>query len=1104
MAFQNSVLVPHRAAKKQRLSLHPGWLAQRYNAFFLLLGLLLLPGPAIAAASQLQPLNLRCEYLVDPPGIDTVNPRLSWNSTARKETLRSQSQTAYQILVASAAGKLKSNQGDLWDTGKVTNSQSLHVKYEGQPLMTAQQCFWKLRIWDQDGNPSSWSETARWSMGLLGRSDWRGSWIGLDEKPSTNNPIAPANWIWYPEGEPEKSAPVGIRYFRRALDLPSRTVKKATLFFTSDNTGDFFINGEKVGTAADFHSASEFDVTKLLRPGQNLLASSVENVGNDPNPAGLIALLQVEFEGGEPLVVLTDSSWVSAREAEPNWRTATGGGGWTAAKLLGKAGMAPWGQVAGPQDRTLAARYLRREFSLEKRVERATAFVSGLGLSELYLNGKRVGDQALSPGLTDYTKRVYYVTHDVTELLKRGRNAVGVILGNGRFYGPRPEPGTVSYGYPKLLFQLRIEYTDGLTENVVSDSGWNLSTEGPIRANNEYDGEDYDATREFPGWTTAGFDDSKWQRAQMVQAPGGAPEAQMIHPIRVTETLKPKSVTESRPGVFIFDMGQNMVGWCRLKVSGPRGATVTLRHAEVLKPDGTLYLDNIRSAKVTDRYTLKGQGNEVYEPRFTYHGFRYVEVTGYPGKPGLNAIEGRVVNDDVPPAGEFSCSNPLLNRIYSNVRWGVRGNYRSMPTDCPQRDERQGWLGDRSAESLGETYLFDIAALYSKWLRDMEDAQKPTGSVPDVCPAYWPIYSDNVTWPSSTVIIPNSLRQQYGDDAIVETHYRSAKKWINYMSSFVTNGIISRDSYGDWCVPPEEQTLIHSKDPKRQTDRALLATAYFYYDLKLMERYASQLGKNAEARAFADQAARLKQAFNQRFLKPDGRQYDNGSQTSCVLPLAFGLVPEQNRGDIFAHLVEKITKETDNHIGTGLIGGQWLMRVLSDNGRADLAYAIATQKTYPSWGYMVEKGATTIWELWNGDTADPAMNSGNHVMLVGDLVIWLNEYVAGIRPDPEQPGFKHIIMRPEMPGDLRFAKATYRSPYGLIASEWRKENGALNWDIVVPVNTTATVYVPAPGGARVTESGKPAEQSPGIKFLKSENDRAVYLAGSGHYRFVVK
>ncbi len=1059
-------------------------------------------------ASALTVGQLRCEYLENPLGIDASQPRLSWVLSADKSSARDQHQSAYQILVARNRNELAANQGDLWDSGKVESDQSIQVRYAGRPLASEQECFWKVRVWDERGQASAWSKPARWTMGLLKPSDWHAKWIGLDEPAAgkaAKKVLGDAQWIWFPESQPQKTAPGATRCFRRAITIPANAaVKRATVFFTADDSGEFFVNGQKAESAANFHSATEADVTRLLRAGTNVLAASVKNGGTDPNPAGFIALLRVEFAQGAPLVVVTDSSWSAAKEPKTGWRDARfEDSGWLAAQPLGPAGMAPWGEIAGPEDRRLPARMLRRQFEVEKKVQRATAYVCGLGLCEFYLNGQKVGDHVLSPGLTDYSKRALYVTFDVTKELKKGANVAGIILGNGRFYAPRSNvpTGTTSYGYPKLLFQMQIEYEGGTSAEVVSDESWRLTAAGPIRANNEYDGEDYDARMEMPGWSAAGFDDATWQPAQGVTAPGGKLAAQMIEPIRVTETLKPMALTQPKPGMWVFDLGQNMVGWCRLKVSGPRGTEVSLRHAETLKPDGTLYMDNIRGAKVTDTYTLKGRGTEVYEPRFTYHGFRFVEVTGYPGKPGLAAIEGQVVNDDLPAAGQFVCSNPLLNRIHANIAWGVRGNYRSIPTDCPQRDERQGWLGDRCAESRGEMYMFDTAALHAKWLQDMADAQKDSGSVSDVCPAYWPIYSDNVTWPSSTVVIPATLREHFADVGVIARHYPSAKKWMDYMSGFVTNGIIARDSYGDWCVPPEDPKLIHSNDPKRKTDKALLATAYFYLDAMMMTAYATMLHKGEDMQHFSELAEKLRAAFNQKFWQADKGYYDNGSQTACVLPLAFGLVPEGEQQRVFNHLVNKIQTETKGHIGTGLIGAQWLMRVLTDGGRADLAYSIATQRTYPSWGYMVEKGATTIWELWNGDTADPAMNSGNHVMLVGDLGIWLYESLAGIKPDPERPGFKHIIMRPEPVGDLRFVRASHRSPYGLIASDWQKQDGVFRWNITVPVNTTATVYVPAKGAASVTESAKPATQAPGVKLLKTEHGQAVFWVGSGNYRF---
>ena len=1040
--------------------------------------------------------ELRCEQLVNPAGIDVSQPRLSWMLESSKQEVK---QSAYQILVASSKKNLARDNGDLWDSHKVLSDESILVPYAGQPLASRAECFWKVRIWDASGKPSAWSKPAQWTMGILSAQEWHAQWIGQDGA-ATVQTLKDTSWIWYPEGEPQITAPLETAYFRRVVTIPAgRTIKRAIFDFTGDNNCRAWMNQTELGGQDNFKEIKRTDLTTRLEPGKTyVLAIACRNEGADPNPAGVIGRLQVEFTDGDPLVIQTDDQWKVSKGLEDGWNTASfDDAKWAAAKVLGPAGMQPWGEVGLPEDRRLPARYLRKEFSADKTVARATVSFCGLGLSELYLNGKKVGDAVLSPAFAQYDKREFYVTYDVTKNLQRGANALGVILGNGRFYADRGGSyvGTVNFGWPKLLLNLRIEYADGSTQELVSDESWKLTTDGPIRANNDYDGEEYDAQKELGNWSSPGFNDSKWQPVQIVSAPGGVLSAQMQEPIRVTGTLKPVSMKEIQPGVFIYDLGQNMVGWCRLQVTGPAGTQVKLRHAETLKPDGSLYLANLRGAQVTDLYTLKGGGAETWEPRFVTHGFRYVEVTGFPGKPDLNSIAGRVVNDDLPVAGNFLCSNELINRIYTNIVWGTRGNYRSLPTDCPQRDERQGWLGDRSEECKGESYLYDIAPLYAKWRQDMADAQRANGGIPDVVPAFWTIYSDNVTWPSSAIIIPSALERQFGDNGSIGKNYDGCKLWIEHMLSFASSNIISRDSYGDWCVPPEEPSLIHSRDPARQTDQTLLATSYFYYDLCLMARYAQLLGKTEDAAHWAKLADGFKAAFNDKFLDRDRGQYSNGTQTSCVLPLAFGLVPEDMKAAIFAHLVSKIEDETHGHVGTGLIGGQFLNRVLSDNGRADLSYTIASQKDYPSWGFMVEHGATTIWELWNGNTADPAMNSGNHVMLIGDLVLWFYEDLAGIAPDDAQPGFRHIIMKPQPVGDLKFVKATHRSPYGLISSEWHRNVNDFKWQIEIPANTTATVYVPSNPGTFVKANSRQ------MRFLRDEKDSAVYEVGSGKYEF---
>ncbi len=1070
-------------------------------------------------APTARPCSLRTEYRVNPLGIDAMPPRLSW---AIDDPRRGAIQTAWQVLVASTLENLNAERGDLWDSGRVASDQSHLVAYAGRPLVSQTRCYWKVRVWDADGKPSPWSEPAVWSMGLLDRADWKGKWIGRDEPPradtGSEKEVRKAHWIWFPEGNPATAAPVGTRYFIRVVTLPSdRKVRKATCTVAADNSYALFINGAKAAAGYDFGRTNSFDVTQLLRAGENTIAVSATNAGESPNPAGLIGAILVEFEEGPPIVVATDRTWRTSDKELPDWKKpGFDPAGWIEAKELGAYGMAPWGEVklAPVADRRLPARYLRHEFQVARRVKRATAYIAGLGYYELYLNGQKVGDHVLDPGLTNYDKRVLYATYDVTDRLRPAANAVGVILGNGRYYPPRdPDPKpAMTYGYPKMLLQMCIEYEDGSTAEVVSDETWKLTTDGPIRANNDYDGEEYDARMEMDGWCQPGFDDSRWQPAQVVQAPAGALAAQMAEPIRITKTLRPVRMSKLPSGVYIYDMGQNMVGWVRLTAKGPAGTRVTLRHAEVLAKDGSLSMENLRSAKCTDTYILKGKGTEVYEPRFTYHGFRFVELAGYPGEPTLSTIEGCVVHSDAERVGGFACSNEIINRVYSNVVWGIRGNLRSIPTDCPQRDERQGWLGDIPNEAKHESFEFNVANFYAKWLQDIEEAQDAQGCVPDVAPPYWVIYSGNVTWPSAYIIIPEWFHEQYADLRPLAAHYPSMCRWIEYMSGFLKDDLIARDQYGDWCVPPESPELIHSKDPARRTDPMLLATAYFYHDLCLMAKFAMWLDKPDDAKRFNELAARLKTAFNRKFYNEETGRYSNGTQTSSVLPLAFGLVPEGQRRRVFQNLVENIVVKCKDHLATGLIGGQWLMRVLSDNGRPDIAYRLAAQTSYPSWGYMAEHGATTIWELWNGDTADPAMNSHNHLMLVGDMAVWLYQYVAGIRCDPERPGFKHVLIRPVPVGDLKWAGAVHRSTYGTVASRWRRTEDGLTLDVRLPANTSAEVAVPTLGKPQVTitegkttilRNGIAADAAPGVKFVRMEKAAAVFDVGAGSYRFVL-
>jgi alpha-L-rhamnosidase len=620
---------------------------------------------------------------------------------------------------------------------------------------------------------------------------------------------------------------------------------------------------------------------------------------------------------------------------------------------------------------------------------------------------------------------------------------------------PKYKPKKIKeFGFPKLLLQLEIEYTDGSRERIVSDELWRFTADGPIRTNNEYDGEEYDATKELTGWNRSGYDDSRWLRPQVVVAPGGRIEAQMNPPIKVMAVVRPVAIKELPTGAWILDMGQNMAGWVDMKVKGPRGQQIVLRYAETLQKDGTLYTANLRDAKVTDSYTSKGEGEEHWHPVFVFHGFRFVEISGFPGKPSLNDFEGKVVYDDMMTQGSFAVSDELVGRIYRNAWWGIAANYKGMPLDCPQRNERMPWLGDRASGSLGESYIFNNGAFYAKWLNDIEDAQRPDGSLPDVAPAYWNYYSDNMTWPGTYILVADMLYRQFGDLQPLQRHYASMKKWLYYMKGkYGVDGIMTKDKYGDWCVPPESPELIHARDTTRITEGALIATAYYYKLLTLMDGFAKILHHPEDN--WGKLAGTVKDAFNRRWFNKAEGMYGNNTVTANLLPLYFGMAPDTGR--VFAHIVHKIGQDNNGHISTGVIGTQWLMRGLTRHGRPDLAWKLATTKDYPGWGYMVEQGATTIWELWNGDSANPAMNSHNHIMLLGDLITWMYEDVAGISPGA--PGFRTVVMRPAV-GMAGQVDAAYRTPYGVVKSKWENRDGRFTWDIAVPGNSKAEVHLP--------------------------------------------
>jgi len=765
--------------------------------------------------------------------------------------------------------------------------------------------------------------------------------------------------------------------------------------------------------------------------------------------------------------------------------------------------------------------YLRKAFTVDRTVAHASVYASALGLYELHINGRRVGSDYFTPGWTQYNKRIQYQTYDVTGLIQEGGNVIGAILAEGWYSGHLSWMGSRwIYGTENsLCVQFEIEYADGSSDIVVSDGTWRC-TSGPIMYSSLYMGEMYDATKEMPGWDTSGFDDNGWRLAVIREKPEALLVAQRSQPVHVTGTITPVNMSEPKKGVFVFDLGQNIVGWVRLKVTAGPGVRITLRHAERLNADGTIYTANLRTAKSEDVYITRGSGGaELYEPHFTFHGFQYVEVTGFPGAPAIENITGIVVHSDTPPAGTFECSNPLVNRLAANIQWGQRGNFLSVPTDCPQRDERLGWMGDAQVFIRTASYNMDVAAFFTKWMYDVADAQTSEGAFCYISPSTTAVEGDweaAPAWSDAGVIIPWTIHHVYGDTRIIEKHWNSMVRYMDYLGAVNPDYIRKNKlggNWGDWLSIDDD------------TPKYLLATAFWAFDARLMGDMAEDIGKTDDAEKYRMLFARIQEAFQKKYVSPDGRifplegdvekvgsyppnhNYTGGigeSQTGYLLALYLDLVPGDLRAKAAEHLVRKIG-EKNWHLSSGFIGGRLLNPVLSGTGYNDVAYKLLLTDTYPSWLYPVTNGATTIWERWDGWTKekgfqDPLMNSFNHYSL-GAVGEWLYGYVAGIDTDPAAPGYKRIVIRPCPGAGLDYAHAVYESIHGRIVSGWKLEGSTFTLDVTIPPNTTAAVWVPSDEGSAVTESGVPAGEAEGVTFTGREAGRASFEVLSGTYRF---
>ncbi len=1050
------------------------------------------------AAPVLKPMNLRCEYHTNPLGIDVIAPRLSWNLASDAPEARNQSQSGYQILVAGSKEDLVEAKADCWNTGKVLSDETSQIAYTGRGLISGQTCWWTVRTWNAAGEPSPVSEPAVWTVGLLNANDWKAQWIGYDDEdskgtghiqgdPTVN--LDNCKWIWIEDlAATTKASTKDVKddaYFRKTFDvLKDKTVRAVTLMVTADNSFELFFNGAKVTVGNNLNAAYAATLTNQVKPGKNVVAVKVTN---DGGPAGLVARLRVDYTDGQATIVQTDSSWKTVRKAPRGWRDADfNDAKWAASKELMTVGEPPFGT---PQRHELVLPpppYLRKTFAADKQIKRATLYATALGVYEIRINGTKAGDVELAPGWTDYNKRVHYNTCDVTSLVKPGRNAIGAILADGWYDGylgysfKRHNYG----GDPRLRAQLELEFEDGSRETVITDNSWRASY-GPLREADLLMGTTYDANREMAGWDTADFDDSKWQpvASDRHDLPVQAHPGDLVK--RMNE-LPAQSVKELRPGVYVFDLGQNMVGWCRHRLNVKPNQKLGFRYSEMLNPDGTPYTVALRAARATDTYIAGKEGAVIWEPQFTFHGFRYVEISGLTEKPSLDTVTGIVVHSAIQQTGTFECSNKLVNQLFHNIIWGQKGNYLEIPTDCPQRDERLGWTGDANFFVRTGTYNFDVAAFFSKWLVDLvQDSQMSVGGYTHVAPAMSYEDGGGTAWQDAAPICTWTLWQVYNDTRIIQQHYASLQRYMNYLHSTSKDFIRSDKPFGDW---------LNLKDG---TKSEVIGTAYYAHVAQIMTEMAAAIGKQADARTYSDLTRKVKDAFRKNFLNADG-SIKESSQTGYALAFTMGLIPPDLQPKAAESFVESIRKK-DWHLATGVIGTPRLLPALTDAGRSDVAYRLLLNDDFPSWLYQVKLGATTMWERWDGwrpekGFQDPAMNSFNHYAF-GSVGQWLYETCAGI--EPAAPGYKKIRLEPHPGGDFEYARGTYKSINGEIRSSWKKVNKGMEYDFLVPPNTTATVTLQAKDPSKIMQDQE------AVKPTRAGDGRAIFDLTSGRYRFVV-
>jgi alpha-L-rhamnosidase len=1023
--------------------------------------------PAMAASS-LTIKTLQSNALPNPMGIDDQAVRLSWQLVSdQRDTL----QTRYRITVASSAEALKAGHYDLWDSGEIASDQSLDITYNGKPLPSRAQAFWQVTVWDNHGGKAQ-SPVATWEMALLNPADWTAQWIAAEDADQRAD--RETGLIWVSGGRaPDKTH----RLFRLTFTLPETA--ETTVLSIANNTYDLYIDGKLITLPPTgeprFGKAELVETSVKLTAGKHVIAVKVRD------PDGFLEMYQPEI--ATALMIRAGDRRISSAGT----RTALGEpANWTSASFDDShwdiAGKAAYQMEAFPGK---GAFLLRKTFAA-KTVTSARLYASALGGYETWINGARVGDALLTPESTDFRDHTLYRVYDVTQMIRNGHNAIGAMVGDG-WYGSYNAPaGRFAYGPPPLRYiaQLELTYAEGSRATIVTDESW-LIRPAPVVSSEIYNGETYDARLETAGWSEPG-DSAGWLPVHLAPVPPCALKAHSAPPIRRTKTLTAISIKKMSNGAYVYDFGQNFAGWIKLKVRGKSGDTVTLRFAEVLLADGRVDQSNLRAAKATDVYILKGDAKgETYEPHFTYHGFRYVEVSGFPGVPTVADITGIVVNSDLPEIGHLRIGNPIIQQLWQNALWSQRSNFVGIPTDCPQRDERLGWMGDAGVFWDAASFNMNVTAFTQRFMQDVRDAQSPEGAFPDFAPNTWDdawgAYGASAGWADAGVILPWTVWKKFGDTAIIDQNWQAMTAYLAFLKSnnpdFIWNNKRGHD-YADWLA-------LDAKEPgDPTTPKDIVATALWKQSADMMADMAKATGRAAD---YAEMSASIRAAFIKAFVRPDG-SLGNGSQTGYILALKYDLVPTELRNATAAHLVADI-KRRGMLLSTGFLGTPASLDVLSNAGYDEIVYNLLLRTTFPSWGYMVAKDATTIWERWNADTGDVSMNSFNHYAL-GAVNGFVFRRIAGI--NPATPGFKTFIFDPVLDPRVKTGGGDYDSVLGRISTDWAQTTQGFTLDITVPANARAIVILP---GAQISEGGKP------IKAL-SEGERSRVEIGSGRYRFL--